>query len=1462
MLTYRVGSAGDLASAKDMVDYLSEETMPKEMLDMATYYQRGMEPNEQGQTTAEPRRDMRPEVAAVFGIDQNQALNNDEIACVLSGRRIDGSDIPGRAKRRITENKGRNGYIDLCFSADKSVSVAWAFAKTESERAIIMQAHRDAVDSAMRYIEKEIAWAHKGDGGRFGADRGHLGWIKFDHYTSRPTLALKDDGNGNKSLVLAKDDDPAPGGTMMVTMNVPGDMNIHTHVAVPNMVLTEEGRVGSIDFNRLDGRIKEFGSVYQAFLATNLRRSGVKVELDEQKGSARVTAIPDHVRDAFSKRTRDAHETARQYAKENGIDWDSLTPEDKIKHVKGSAKGNRQAKQFSDVEAWHKQAEALGWRHTTVIDQNKRVKPMAHENRIAQAHTASLRFVEADFTRHAVISAFDIRTSAARGLIASGIESDEDINAVTKLMRDVGVRQNGKQTDLMWGKAVTIKGIEQVHITTRLHVRQEEELVNIARKGAADKSKALDVREINDAAQRRGLDFSNDHGEAQRRMMEQLGTGGQVAVAVGAAGSGKSAILAPLVDVWKSKGFSVYGAALAWRQSDDLATTGIEQDNRAALAAFLSRAKRGTIKLDEKSVVVVDELGLIGTRQALDLLRLQRDHGFKLVAVGDERQCQAIEAGPVIELMRRALGKEAVPEILTTIRQKTEREREISGLFRDGKAGMALGMKREDGTVHLVPGGYREAVERVADLWQERRDANAHDPNFTISISAPSNADAREISAVLRARRQSKGEVSSDKFIISATDQHGAKYNLPLAVGDRVRLFDRVAASFGERGGIIGNNGSVLEIRKLDKDGIVLQTTTGLTGRVKWEALKDRDNERIRLSYGDVGTIDSLQGITSTEHIDALPAGSKSVQGFKAYVAESRHRQKSWMVTSDGAERQEIVDRRALGDPRPIRDEDIWENMARNLSRQPEKMAAMDFLDAAERFRNRATVSMQEGFQRAEQRDVDGLEPASLRHTVTREAEVEQVSKAVSGIVDVSEQRQKTLDTFEDRLHAFDAAMASVEKHIEDVSAEHLLQAMGAMPQAELPDAPDWADGAEETQASKPNGKHLRTPGRAKLQQIPKEHLEALKETVRISDLISQSVKLERAGHDFKACCPFHDERTPSFHVSDKKGTFTCYGCGEHGDALDWLKAQHGLKFHDAIKYLEDRSGITLPNAINVPRAAAQKEPEWKAVPVPHDAPPLIQPSGRTTRIYNPKRAGTDKEWGTYRPAHVASYQDGDGKQLGYVIRVEIKDKEGRKDRKFTPQVTWVVPANAPANADPAKVGRWALHPMPDPRPLYHEEMLKLYPNARVIVVAGEKKADALQKVLGKDAVVVSWAGGDNARQLVNFKPLAGRKVLVWPDADESGIAAAIGKSDGRGAFREGAATLIKNAGAAQIQVVKPPENVEKGWDCGDLVKSGANKAAILAFLKERSVKPEEIEQGDATKKRTRSRGYEHGAGL
>ena len=88
----------------------------------------------------------------------------------------------------------------------------------------------------------------------------------------------------------------------------------------------------------------------------------------------------------------------------------------------------------------------------------------------------------------------------------------------------------------------------------------------------------------------------------------------------------------------------------------------------------------------------------------LKLLELQAKTGMTIKMLGDREQAQAIEAGDSIELLKRALPPEALPELLTTLRQATKRGREIAGFFREGNAADALMMKRADGHAMLVGG--------------------------------------------------------------------------------------------------------------------------------------------------------------------------------------------------------------------------------------------------------------------------------------------------------------------------------------------------------------------------------------------------------------------------------------------------------------------------------------------------------------------------------------------------------------------------------------------------------------------------------------------------------------------------------------------------------------------------------------------------------------------------------------
>jgi DNA primase len=103
------------------------------------------------------------------------------------------------------------------------------------------------------------------------------------------------------------------------------------------------------------------------------------------------------------------------------------------------------------------------------------------------------------------------------------------------------------------------------------------------------------------------------------------------------------------------------------------------------------------------------------------------------------------------------------------------------------------------------------------------------------------------------------------------------------------------------------------------------------------------------------------------------------------------------------------------------------------------------------------------------------------------------------------------------------------------------------------------------------------------------QFLDELRARTSLSALIGKSVKLTKAGREYKACCPFHHEKTPSFYVNDEKGFYHCFGCQAHGDAIRFLTDARGLPFMDAVKELADAAGLDMPAPDPQARARAER---------------------------------------------------------------------------------------------------------------------------------------------------------------------------------------------------------------------------------------------------------------------------------
>ena len=433
------------------------------------------------------------------------------------------------------------------------------------------------------------------------------------------------------------------------------------------------------------------------------------------------------------------------------------------------------------------------------------------------------------------------------------------------------------------------------------------------------------------------------------------------------------------------------GLATAWKQADELKGAGIERG--FAVQRMLFDIEKGRFQPNRNTVLVIDEVSQIGPRPMLQLLELQARTGMTIKALGDREQAQSIEAGDTIEIMRRSLPKEALPELLSTVRQETERGRTIAGLFRGTELGpfaklkdrqehritevaTALDMKREDGTAMLVGGDHDQVIERIADLYMQRLDhLQASGSKRSVTVSVPTNEDAADVSRAIRERLKARGQLGTDEVTKRAIDQRGETYNLPIATGDRLRLFRRTWATVDGQGGYIGNNGSVVEVLGRTDTGLWLRDKDGRVGEVEWRRMADEKTGRLLLGFGHAVTIDAAQGMTSGEHIAAFPRGTAGVTAFKAYVAESRAKGATWTMIAEGSVMEAVKRSRALGDASPVTLADLWNRVATDMANKPYKALGMDLARAARAGLEHAVDAFIQQSHRFQKMEADGRNP-------------------------------------------------------------------------------------------------------------------------------------------------------------------------------------------------------------------------------------------------------------------------------------------------------------------------------------------------------------------------------------------------------------------------------------------------------------------------------------------------------
>ena len=877
---------------------------------------------------------------------------------LADGGKVDSSDFhrlyngfAPNTGTKLTQNAGserRSAGLDMTFSADKSVSTLWAVADPEL-RAEIEQAHNDAARVALEEtMLRHCAYTRvRNRDGEIEVLPADVAAAMFQHGTSR-------------------DNDP----------------QLHTHCVIFNAARTHrDGKFRALHQHPVYTWMKAAGAVYRNTLAWSLQeRLGIRMEQYGKDGEfTRVAGMPGDLIGHWSKRRAAIIEAAREMG---------FTVEGNAPRAAAANKITRAGKSpDNDPEIRHRRwrGEAGGYVEREVLI----ASILGKSEEITQEQIRTLTEVLEDLpyrlTREeAVFRLPDIVErvgNATAGLlnheaVATSIERvllSPEVVRLTRPPRSAEGRADMAHTRLY---------------STRHNLQMEMEVRNMAAGMAADTGHSLSAQAI-EAKVAGLLKAGYPLSEEQIAAIQSVtASGGRVAIIEGAAGSGKTTTLRPIADLYREHGSDIIATAVAWRTA---VAIGNDVEARPFCVDKLLRlAARGGIEIDGNTTIIVDEAGMLSTRQAHHILQLSERHGAKIVFAGDTQQQQPVEAGPGLRLIRDAVGsvrvdrirrqKADLEDIMTHIQgEKPERARLLassmaeerrtrilnyyenmkgklvftpwqvaaSEALRDGDAASAIAAHHLRGRFHI---GYDEekTLTGLVDDWDRYQRAN---PGKSSVVLARTRAEVRALSHLMRERRFAalpdgeRADTDGVTVIVSrGTEDDRATSPLEIARGDRLRI----GATHWEKQLF---NGTVVMVEdfKVERGEAGTEPSVLISARTEdGRAVSFRHDEirdwygNIRLDHGYALTITSAQGLTVDRTFllaDARPSRET------IYPAATRHREGLDIYVNRAPLALDIADRRADNDREAaVTDTEIRTYLAERWSRSQPKEAALDYM--------------------------------------------------------------------------------------------------------------------------------------------------------------------------------------------------------------------------------------------------------------------------------------------------------------------------------------------------------------------------------------------------------------------------------------------------------------------------------------------------------------------------------------
>jgi conjugative relaxase-like TrwC/TraI family protein len=744
-------------------------------------------------------------------------VSESALRAVLSKNSPDGTPLPGSVQ------KARVPGFDLMFSVPKSASILFGIGDGETQRAIL-DAQQAAVDSAVQYLERVACRTRRGAGGYEVVPGDGFVGAAFRHRTSRA-----------------------------------GDPQVHTHLLIANATRTDDENWGALDARAIYAEARTAGFIHEAVFRRELRqRLGVDWTRT-RNGIAEVDGVSADAIRAFSQRKAQIDEQVAAWGTDSAAARQT------------AALVTRRRKDF-DVTPdqlapeWRARAELFGLdgdRVRQITRRRREISPLQVDELFSHLLSPEgLTALRSSFDRRDVVRA--IAAAVPAGLTLAEIE---ELTARFLEHGDVVVLDAPggglRKEDLIRrrdGRLVTAVADSPMYSTREL-LGLEAHIVEAATAGVGDQVGVAAPEAIAGTLTRR-----DTIGDDQRVMVERLcGEGSRVQVVVGPPGTGKTYALDAAREAWERSGLTVRGAAVARRAALELTSSaGIDATSVASLLLDLRRSP-GEV-LDDRTVLVIDEAAMLGTRPLHELVEHVHAAEAKLVLVGDHAQLPEIEAGGAF----RALAERTPAIQLTTNRrQRHADDRELLTRWRDGDLREALVLAVGHGSL-VLDGTAEETYRRITRDFT--KSLLAGDDAILL---APRRVEVGHLNHLVRADLRKRGMLGGEEM-----ELHG----LAFAVGDRIVCRSN-APSLGVEN---GTRGTLVAFDR-SAAAMTIQLLDGSLRHLPSSYLLLPTRRRTSpLEHGYALTAHLAQGLTVDR---AFVLGSETVFREWGYVAWSRARE-------------------------------------------------------------------------------------------------------------------------------------------------------------------------------------------------------------------------------------------------------------------------------------------------------------------------------------------------------------------------------------------------------------------------------------------------------------------------------------------------------------------------------------------------------------------------------------------